>query len=166
MDKERKSEIHITNNFNAPIGQHIDHVDTINFRMDGDGTFHFGMVEDVKKKDGDRSDEASDGQRIGCCLEQLWKEQVLKHLYDYTWVMEVMNETDGMPTFNTPASFIGYLKDLNVEKIPSEDSIGKKLNVFSGSFPNWVFTDCDTREANRRINIGRRFLSLYRKEQM
>ena len=50
MDKEKKSEIHITNNFNAPIGQHIDHVDTINFRMDGDGNFHFGMVENVKEK--------------------------------------------------------------------------------------------------------------------
>ena len=49
MDKEKKSEIHITNNFNAPIGQHIDHVDTINFRMDGDGNFHFGMVENVKE---------------------------------------------------------------------------------------------------------------------
>jgi hypothetical protein len=49
MDKEKKSEIHITNNFNAPIGQHIDHVDTINFRMDGDGNFHFGMVDNVTK---------------------------------------------------------------------------------------------------------------------
>jgi len=49
MDKDKKSEIHITNNFNAPIGQHIDHVDTINFRMDGDGTFHFGMVDCVEK---------------------------------------------------------------------------------------------------------------------
>ena len=45
MDKDKRSEIHITNNFNAPIGQHIDHVDTINFRMDGEGSFHFGMVE-------------------------------------------------------------------------------------------------------------------------
>ncbi|MCR4995195.1 MAG: hypothetical protein K6A32_07495 [Bacteroidales bacterium] len=50
MDKDKKSEIHITNNFNAPIGQHIDHVDTINFRMDGEGNFHFGMVENVKKE--------------------------------------------------------------------------------------------------------------------
>lgn len=52
MDKDKKSEIHITNNFNAPIGQHIDHVDTINFRMDGEGNFHFGMVENanVEKK--------------------------------------------------------------------------------------------------------------------
>jgi hypothetical protein len=50
MDKEKKSVIHITNNFNAPIGQHIDHVDTINFRMDGEGNFHFGMVENVKEE--------------------------------------------------------------------------------------------------------------------
>lgn len=56
MDKERKSEIHITNNFNAPIGQHINHVDTINFRMDGDGTFHFDMVEHAKHC-GDGSDD-------------------------------------------------------------------------------------------------------------
>ena len=47
-EKDRKGDINITNNFNAPIGQHIDHVDTINFRMDGDGTFHFGMVEEAK----------------------------------------------------------------------------------------------------------------------
>lgn len=51
MDKEKKSEIHITNNFNAPIGQHIDHVDVINFRMDGEGGIHFGDAssEAVKK---------------------------------------------------------------------------------------------------------------------
>lgn len=60
MEKEKKSEIHITNNFNAPIGQHIDHVDTINFRMDGDGTFHFGMVENVKEEK--RSDEAEEAE--------------------------------------------------------------------------------------------------------
>lgn len=50
MDKDKKSEIHITNNFNAPIGQHIDHVDTINFRMDREGKFHFEMVENVKEE--------------------------------------------------------------------------------------------------------------------
>lgn len=43
------SDINITNNFNAPIGQHIDHVDTVNLQMDGDGQFHFGMVEKVNQ---------------------------------------------------------------------------------------------------------------------
>jgi ATP-dependent Clp protease ATP-binding subunit ClpA len=50
-DKDRGGDINITNNFNAPIGQHIDHMDTINFRMDGDGTFHFGMVEKTSVAD-------------------------------------------------------------------------------------------------------------------
>ena len=48
-DNDKKGDINITNNFNAPIGQHIDHVDTINFHMDGDGTFHFGMVEETNQ---------------------------------------------------------------------------------------------------------------------
>ena len=48
MAQEHKSDIYITNNFNAPIGQHIDHVDTIQFHMDGDGTFHFGRVENAR----------------------------------------------------------------------------------------------------------------------
>lgn len=47
-EKKERGDIHITNNYYAPIGQHIDHVDTINFRMDGDGTFHFGHVEEMK----------------------------------------------------------------------------------------------------------------------
>ena len=53
-DKDRRGDINITNNFNAPIGQHIDHVDTINFRMDGEGTFHFGMVEEANTVTEDR----------------------------------------------------------------------------------------------------------------
>lgn len=57
MEKDKKSEVNITNNFNAPIGQHIDHVDTINLRMDGDGTFHFGMVENLKANEADASAE-------------------------------------------------------------------------------------------------------------
>ena len=40
MEKEKKSEIYITNNFNAPIGQHIDHVDNINLHMDARGGIH------------------------------------------------------------------------------------------------------------------------------
>ena len=101
-------------------------------------------------------------QRVKHCIDVLWKEGELKHLYDYTWVMEVMNQTEGLPCFKTPNSFIAYLKRLGNNKLPSEDSINKKQNAFSGDFPNWEFTDCDTPEANRRINVARRFLKLYR----
>ena len=50
-------DINITNNFNAPIGQHIDHVDTVNLQMDGDGQFHFGMVEKVNDNLNDNGEE-------------------------------------------------------------------------------------------------------------
>ena len=56
------SDINITNNFNAPIGQHIDHVDTVNLQMDGDGQFHFGMVETSYENENTeqaRADESS-----------------------------------------------------------------------------------------------------------
>ena len=71
-------------------------------------------------------------------------------------------ETDGMPYFNTPASFIAYLKAADVERLPSEDSINKKQNTFTGSFPDWTFTDCDAMEAKRRINVGKRFLNIFK----
>ena len=35
-------------NFNQPVGQFIEHVDTVNFSMDKDGNFHFENVGEVK----------------------------------------------------------------------------------------------------------------------
>ena len=102
------------------------------------------------------------GAKIKKALDLLQEEKVMKNLYDYTWVMESMNQTKGMPDFITPNSFINYMKDLGVEKLPSEDTILLKQNKYSGRFPNWEFTDCDSTEAQRRINVGRRFLNAYR----
>ena len=102
------------------------------------------------------------GEKVGKSIEQLQEEKVLKNLYDYTWVMEAMNQTQGMPTFNTPSSFISYLKTIGIERLPSEDSINRKQNTFTGTVPEWQFTDCDTTETTRRINVGKRFLNLFR----
>ena len=106
---------------------------------------------------------AGDDERILQCINVMNEEGMLKHLYDYTWMMEVMNQTKDMPKFDTPASFITYMEDLGIKRLPSEDTIIKKKNKFTGIFPDWKFTDCDTTEATRRINVGKRFLSLFRK---
>lgn len=74
-DKDRKGDISITNNFNAPIGQHIDHVDTINFRMDGDGTFHFGMVEETNLAAGSGDRRARDGEKFRFVHPELGDEE-------------------------------------------------------------------------------------------
>ena len=95
-------------------------------------------------------------------IRELREEKVLKYKYDYTWVMEVANKTDGMPTFHTPKSLIDFLQAHHIDFIPSEDSIQKKQNVFTGDFPDWLFTDCDTKAASRRINVGKRLLNIYR----
>ena len=167
MQKDKKSEVNITNNFYAPIGQHIDHVDTINLRMDGDGTFHYGVVEsiapDMNSEDND-DDAPDEPKRVRRAIDTLQQEKVLKNLYDYTWVMEAMNQTKGMPSFSTPQSFIDYLEAIGIERRPSTDTISTKLNKMTGKFPNWQFADCDSTEALRRINVGKRFVSAYRKE--
>lgn len=101
-------------------------------------------------------------KRIHKTIEILRQEGVLKHLYDFTWIMETMNQTVGLPKFNTPRSFITYMETLGIKNLPSEDSINRKQNTFIGKFPDWTFNDCDTTEATRRINVGKRFLSFFR----
>ncbi len=142
-------------------GSYVDVHDNevVNLSIDKAGAVQVGDNGDVVAAD------ISVEEQVKACIGTLWEEQVLKHLYDYTWVMEVMNQTKGVATFNTPALFIAFLDGAGVERRPSDDTITRKLNVMTGMFPQWRFTDCDTTEANRRINVGKRFLSLFRKGQ-
>ena len=154
-------------------GSYVDVHDNevVNLSIDKAGAVHVGdgqlpAPEGLPSgEDGASVDGASVEVRVKACIEKLLEEKVLRHLYDYTWVMEVMNQTKDVATFNSPASFIGFLEGMGVERRPSDDTISKKLNVMTGMFPAWRFTDCDTLEANRRINVGKRFLSLFRKGQ-
>ena len=77
-----------------------------------------------------------------------------------------MNETEELPNFNSPKSFLDYLRELNITQLPSEDSIKKKVNTTIDKHPSWTFIDNkgnDATEARRRINVASRFLSIYRK---
>jgi len=60
MENEKKSQVNITNNFNAPIGQHIDHVDNIFFSMERDGTFHFAHVDNIHTDEHPAASPAAD----------------------------------------------------------------------------------------------------------
>ncbi len=46
MDQQNEKPTRVYN-FNAQVGQFIEHVDTVNFSLDGDGKFHFSNVEQV-----------------------------------------------------------------------------------------------------------------------
>ncbi|MBR2254073.1 MAG: hypothetical protein IKO28_03990 [Prevotella sp.] len=49
------SRVNITNYFNAPIGQHIEHAERVSFRMDKDGNFYFDDVGVTGAEHGDGS---------------------------------------------------------------------------------------------------------------
>lgn len=104
-------------------------------------------------------------RRIKNVINVMKAEGAFKYLYDYTWVMLVMNDTRGLPDFDSPQSFLRFLNDLGLEGLPEVTSVKKMNNKVSGLFPNWVFTDKDKTEANRCINVAKRFLSLYRSYQ-
>lgn len=104
--------------------------------------------------------------QIKTAVEIMKKEKVIKHLYDYAYIMKIMNETQNLPTFNSSNSFITYFKSLKINDLPSEDSIKKKVNATFGHHPSWTFTDekgKDANESRRRNAIGNRFLSILRK---
>ena len=97
MDKDKRSEIHITNNFNAPIGQHIDHVDTINFRMDGEGNFHFGMVEETNSVTASEGKPRRDEEMFHFVHPELGDEEgwqihdAVKRLVTHQKVLDICN---------------------------------------------------------------------------
>ena len=103
------------------------------------------------------------GEHVKTAVAKLRNEGLIEHLYDYTWIMGVMNETDGMPSFDSPRSFLTYLASLGIGQLPDVSSIKKEYGRITGRFPNWAFLNKDKTESDRRVNVAKRFLNLYRK---
>lgn len=116
---------------------------------------------------GDCQDTTDENQNpVDACVKsvliQMKAEGMIENLYDYTWVMGVMNDTEGLPHFDSPSSFIKYLTGLGIENLPSESTIKKEYGKMLGKFPEWTFIGKDKTESDRRINVAKRFLNLYR----
>ncbi len=100
-------------------------------------------------------------ERICSAIKQLHAEGELKHKYDYTWLMTVMIEQEGLPGFKTPAAFIEYLKSLNLGfDLPSRTTVSRYCDRARGCYPNWSFIDANDLETIRRNNVAKRFLKL------
>ena len=123
-------------------------------------------ASEVSVKDERKAVTSPADELIKQAIETMMDEGVIKHSYDLAFVMQLMKETDGLPHFDSPNSFLTYISDLGIDDLPSEDSIKKKLSATFGKYPAWRFTDQkgkDATEAKRRNNVASRFLSLYRK---
>lgn len=105
---------------------------------------------------------------VKAALERMLCEGVLCYAYDYVWVFELFRKADvhRLPyPFYSVASFVRYLKDrLCIEGCPCASSLTRKASVVWGTFPVWEFSDKpDGLEKQRRINVGKCFLSFFRK---
>lgn len=115
-----------------------------------------------EKKEADKPVVEVD-DRVKAAIETMKEEKVIQHLYDYTWVMAVMNETQGLPSFDSAQSFLTYLESLGIDPLPDVSNVKKEYNRMDGKFPDWTFQNKDKTESDRRINVAKRFLNLYRK---
>lgn len=97
-------------------------------------------------------------------LATLKKEGEIVHLYDFTWPMIAMNEDKDLPSFDTPTSYLNYMKKVGIKKLPSRSTISKYYDRARGQFPNCTFDDADTTETIRRNNVGKRFINLVKRE--
>ena len=123
------------------------------------------MPEPKEEEDSEQQTEEIEGKMelaIGDTVSKMWAEGTLKNLYDYTWVMMVMNETEWLPSFDTPTSFMNYMRKCGVMSMPSLSNITKYYEKARGEFPNWTFLGADGTETKRRNNVGKRFLNLMR----
>jgi hypothetical protein len=92
---------------------------------------------------------------------------LLVNRYDFAWLYAAVQEGQlkGIEKFKSVDSFRQYLINIGVENVPSNSTISGKYGCLRqrSKYPNWVFSDCDRTEGQRRINVAKRFLSLYNK---
>ena len=102
-------------------------------------------------------------QRMQMIFHELEEEMVIKHKYDYAWIMQLIDEKkiEEVAPFKTVPSFRSYLLQLGI-KVAGVSTLSQYYNTVSGNYPNWEFTDTDDRgERLRRINVAGMFYAAY-----
>lgn len=105
-------------------------------------------------------------ERFDFALSAIVAEKgMMVNRYDFAWIYSAVREggVKGIKMFSSVDSFRKHLKEIGVQNVPSNSTVSDKVICQSNPYPNWKFPDCDLTEAQRRINVVKRFLSLYHK---
>ena len=103
---------------------------------------------------------------VAMAIKDLIKRKTIRYAFDYAYIMMPINQglVDRHLFFASPLDFIGYLKEVGVEKIPGKSSLYNTIGSTIGNYPDWVFNDHPTNfEAIRRKNIFQQFFSAFLK---
>lgn len=105
-------------------------------------------------------------ERLDFAIRRVDSEKgLLVNRYDFAWLYAAVQEGQlkGIEKFKSVDSFRQYLINIGIENVPSNSTISCWYGYLRHKYPDWVFSDCDATEGQRRINVVKRFLSLYYK---
>ena len=129
-------------------------------------------IEIVEVKDMDSIEEfqrKSPMERLDFAIRSVDGEKgLLVNRYDFAWLYAAVQHKllKGVEAFHSVESFRQHLINIGIKNVPSNSTIIGKYSSLQNKYPDWKFTDKygrDTTEELRRINVVRRFLSLYHK---
>ena len=107
-------------------------------------------------------------ERLDFAIRSVDSEKgLLVNRYDFAWLYAAVQHKllKDVEPFHSVESFRQHLIN-NGMNVPSNSTITIKYSCIQNKFPDWNFTDKhgrDTSERQRRINVVKRFLSLYYK---
>ena len=105
-------------------------------------------------------------ERLDFAIRSVASEKgLLVNRYDFAWLYTAVQEGQlkGIDKYKSVNSFRRHLINISIKNVPSNSTISCWFGYLRHKYPNWVFSDCDATERQRRINISKRFLSLYYK---
>ena len=122
----------------------------------------FGLQIDYDQLPSADNNRDEKKEKICTIIRLLIEGKELHNKGEWGLLMTAMNQTEGLPHFESSKSFVEYFKDapqLEGIELPSDSSIRKTVGSIRGWFPNWTFIDTeDINTINDRINIAKRFI--------
>lgn len=106
-------------------------------------------------------------ERLDFAIRSVEREKgLLVKRYDFAWLYAAVQYEllKGIEKFKSVNSFRKHLINIGIKNVPCNSTISGSFSCLRKEYPDWVFSDVsDTNETKRRINVAKRFLSLYYK---
>ena len=133
---------------------------------DVDGSNHFAFEAWAQKTTEERMKfciETMKGEKCPLCKNNYFG---YGQAWQYAYVFELLrNGDEDLPHFNKVKEFLDYLGYLEIEGLPTDETINSRLKLIKGKFPSWKIFGGSENENVIANSVGKRFLSLYRKGQ-
>ena len=126
-------------------------------------------MEIVEVEDMDSLEEfqrKSPMERLDFAIRSIDSEEgLLANRYDFAWLYAAIQHKllKGVEAFHSVESFRQHLNNIGIKNIPSNSTISCWYGNLRHQYPDWAFSNCDATERQRRINVAKRFLSVFYK---